>query len=299
MLKSDLSAWVDQAEAPTERARRQAIHTVLAGVALVQPLADISFLKGGLLMALRYNSTRFTQDIDFSTQGTYRSESVDAVLQWVKEGLVLAAEQLPYDIECRVQSHQVKPRSQAISDSERAWVTLEIRIGYAQRGTPLHKRLLAPGGGSSNVVSLDYSFIERVPSDERLAVTGKAFVRSYGFTTLVAEKYRAMIQQPERGRERRQDVYDLHHLLAGANAWPAVDREEILDTLMAKAADRDVAVFRDSLRNPAVRAASKAQYPTLAAEIVGDLPDFDEIYDRVMSAYEALPWEHISNASAA
>jgi hypothetical protein len=107
---------------------------------------------------------------------------------------------------------------------------------------------------------------------------------------LVAEKFRAMIQQPVRNRYRRQDAYDLYCLLEAHG--PNLDdlHDAVREALLRKAEGRGLAVDRDALRNPEVERRSKAEYPQLAAEITRTLPDFDEVYGTVRAYYEGLGW---------
>jgi hypothetical protein len=59
---------------------------------------------------------------------------------------------------------------------------------------------------------------------------------------------------------------------------------------MAKARSREIEPEKYSFRDPEIKMRSHAQYHTLADEIVGELPDFDEIYNAVQIFYESLPW---------
>ena len=66
-----------------------------------------------------------------------------------------------------------------------------------------------------------------------LELTGGQELFAYGLGDLITEKYRAILQQVPRKRNRRQDVYDLDRLVARKE----VDEElkaEILAALNAK-----------------------------------------------------------------
>lgn len=52
-------------------------------------------MKGGLLMAIRYASTRFTRDIDFSTAGVYREAQAQELVQEFERQRALAVDRLP------------------------------------------------------------------------------------------------------------------------------------------------------------------------------------------------------------
>ena len=68
MNEVDVSGWVEQADVP-QRRFREAVHIILDAIGQSRSLQTKMVMKGGLLMAIRYASTRFTRDIDFSTAG--------------------------------------------------------------------------------------------------------------------------------------------------------------------------------------------------------------------------------------
>ena len=108
---------------------------------------------------------------------------------------------------------------------------------------------------------------------------------------MVAEKFRALLQQEVRNRVRRQDIDDLHYLLSEhplRNDLPTQVR--ILERLVAKAQARDLVVSPDAMGNPEIMRRSRDEYKNLASEIEGDLPDFDLVYGVVEAFFRSLPW---------
>jgi predicted nucleotidyltransferase component of viral defense system len=115
-------------------------------------------------------------------------------------------------------------------------------------------------------------------------------LRASALTDLVAEKLRAMLQQSVRDRVRRQDAYDLYHLLNRRELRSAAGRREVLASLQAKAAARNLPVGIESLRDAEIRRRSQAEYAQLTGEISGDLPEFEVVYATVQQYFESLPW---------
>lgn len=69
-MEHSIEDWI--AAAPRDRVTfRQAVHIVLQAVASSEYLQPRMIMKGGMLMGLRYQSSRFTEDIDFSTSLRY------------------------------------------------------------------------------------------------------------------------------------------------------------------------------------------------------------------------------------
>ena len=62
-----------------------------------------------MLMALRYDSSRFTKDADFSTREKYAKGDEAALLAELDAQLILANDQLPYDVLCRRQKAEMRP----------------------------------------------------------------------------------------------------------------------------------------------------------------------------------------------
>lgn len=100
----DLPAWV--ASAPDrQRHFREAVHIILNAIGTSTALRSTMIMKGGMLMAIRYDSTRFTKDADFSTQAHFAKGDDEAMLKELDQQITLANERLPYwGIRCPMRS---------------------------------------------------------------------------------------------------------------------------------------------------------------------------------------------------
>ena len=93
MEECDIAAWVQRAPDAAQRELRQAVHTVLVAIGRSSDLQPHMIMKGGILLAIRYESSRYTRDIDFSTaqrfadfdQKTFRSKFEDRLAVAVEE----------------------------------------------------------------------------------------------------------------------------------------------------------------------------------------------------------------------
>ncbi len=239
-------------------------------------------MKGGLLLALRYDGVRHTRDIDFSTEDSFASSRLDNFREVLVDQLVVACDRLDYGVDCRVQGVSVSPRSQ-----EASFQTVTARIGYARTGSREHRRLLH--GQGPHVVILDYSFNERIHVVEELPLGEHLAICAYSRNDLIAEKLRALLQQVTRDRKRRQDAFDLHWLLTRTRVGDD-DRKAILDSLVDKAQSRYVMCGPRSILDPEVERRSHADYAQLAQEIDGLLPEFESVFALVRKFYQSLPW---------
>lgn len=282
MEQFDIRRWVYKS--PEQRPFRQAVHTILMAISGTPTLQNSMIMKGAILLALGYESTRFTKDIDFSTATKRKDFDVDGFRSQFETALVRAVEQLDYGLDCRMQGFQQKPPGE-----DKAFPTLKLKVGYADKSdVRAHKRLRA--GNSPHVVEVDYSLNEPPGDTVLYEIEAGKSIQTYSFHNLVGEKFRALLQQEVRNRIRRQDSYDLYFLLGDRSKGDAHVKEQILSSLKEKAAARQLEVNRDSMRNPAIRRRSQADYRNLESEIEGALPPFDEAYETVMAYYEGLPW---------
>ncbi|SDZ70541.1 Nucleotidyl transferase AbiEii toxin, Type IV TA system [Variovorax sp. YR266] len=279
----DLPQWVSQAPAD-KRNFREAVHIILTAIGTSTALRSKMIMKGGLLMAIRYDSGRFTKDVDFSTREKYAAGMEQELIDELDQQLEVANDALSYDTMCRRQRAEIRP---ARPDAQ--FPTLALNIGYAPRSKRNElDRLL--NRQAPTIVEIDYSYNEAVYDVEILELGDGDQLRVYSFLNLMAEKLRSLLQQPIRRRNRRQDVYDLHLLVTQSKPLSDQERASLLILLQASCRAREIEPGIDSLADPKVREMAKQGYEELSPEIEGALPPFDVAYATVQAFYAALPW---------
>jgi hypothetical protein len=280
----DIRSWVEGATTEGNKEFREAVHTILSAVASDKDLKANMILKGGILLAIRYNSPRYTKDIDFSTERNLGKEiTKDLVRKSLDSSLAQMVEALDYDLDCRVQSCKLQPK-----DPNSTYPSIKIKVGYAYKGTSKHKRLLSLQ--SPNTISIDYSLNESTPNVENLRLDREDGILTYSLTDLIAEKYRSLLQQVPRNRTRRQDVYDLNLLIKNLNHINSDEKSKILDCLISKSKARGIDPNIKSFNDQELKIRAQKLYQTLEDEIEGKLPDFDELFHIVAEFYKSLPW---------
>lgn len=285
-MEYTIEQWV--AEATADRVTfRQAVHIVLQAIAESEYLQPRMIMKGGILLGLRYKSSRFTEDIDFSTAMRLADIDADTLRHELDEALLIASAELPYQVSCAVQGLSIRPR-----DAKSAtFPAFNLKIGYARNGKDGEMRRLK-AGQAPRTVQIDYSLNERSFNVDHITMADDNNLLAYSFTDLVAEKIRSVMQQVVRDRSRRQDIYDLNLLLSTVET-DSKDRFLILTSLLEKSVGRLEAGFvhPDTLGRADIRERSLRDYALLESEVAGDLPDFDSSYDAIEAFYRALPWE--------
>lgn len=291
---SELDVWVSAARNDREHNFRSVVHIILNAISSVHELQADMVMKGGILMAVAYQTGRYTKDIDFSTTKHY-SEFRAGQAQFIdniENAIKLAAATLPYEFACAIQSSEVRP---GVAGN---YQTLHLNIGYASRNNAGAIKKLA-AKQAAQVVKIDYSFNELVGDLAVIDANGNANLQTYGLLTLVAEKYRALIQQGiggrARGSSRGQDIFDLHSLLS--QSPPSAEAQvHLLNLLIEKSHSRGVIARKDSMSDELIYIKSAERYARLVDEIDGQLPNFDVAFALVRRFYEEMPWAVVGQA---
>lgn len=283
-----LSSWVNAAAADVSLHRdRQVTQILLTAIGLSDDLCSTLYLKGGALMALAFRSERVTADVDFTCTAD-QTVFADNLVRELDSAMARAAANLGYlDLKCKVQTVKKQPRSNNFSHAE--FPALKVKVGYGIVGKKSEQRL--DKGIASNTIELDISFNEQVYAFQILNLDGAEIaIQAYALTELVAEKLRALLQQTVRNRNRRQDVYDLNHII-GQHDLTKAELEKILETLLEKSRTRNLPVGKDTMSDPEIRERAGREWDTIQVEVDRPLPDFEKSFDVVLAFYESLPWQ--------
>jgi predicted nucleotidyltransferase component of viral defense system len=155
------------------------------------------------------------------------------------------------------------------------------------------RRLIAKQ--SPQVVEIDFSYNEAVLDIEMLRLSDLDELHVYSLVNLMAEKYRSLLQQPIRKRNRYQDVYDLYFLIEKAPLTDHGEHIDLLECIQTTCTTKGIEATPNSLRDPAVQNMAADGYRTLANDIQDNLPEFDLAYSKVLEFYEKLPWQKTEN----
>lgn len=284
----DIAEWVEKArQDPARYLERQATEIVLTAIGDAPELGDKVFLKGGILMGIVYDSPRQTADIDFTTT-LLPTADVDAVVrETLDRELPRVTAKLGYpDFLCRVQSIDKRPTAKRFENFD--FPAIKVKIGYALRGSKQEAKLNLRK--ASTVIEADFSFNEPIGAIEliKLGEIGSP-LKVYSLIDLIAEKYRALLQQEIRDRNRRQDVYDIAHLLLRFKLDDD-ERGRVLRSLREKCEAREITPTMNSIRSKELIRRAKAEWNSMALEL-GEIPPFEECFNVVEKFYIGLPWD--------
>lgn len=289
--KINISSWVAKSKYnPEKYILRQVIEILLNAIGQTKFLKGNMFLKGGTLMALAHQSQRMTGDVDFSWLEPFDKDafrSIDEIIgESLNRSLGKARIKLGYlDLNCKVQS--IKKQPNRWKNDQLSFPALEINIGYAKVGS--RQELLLASNSCVQVLRADVSFNEEINNCQELILEdGQTTINAYSPIEIISEKFRALIQQVHRGRNRRQDVYDINFLLGQFN-YDEDEKKLILKNMIAKAKSRKIFPDINSLSDAGVKEASGKEWQTMELEL-SELPDFKKCYKNIEEFYKSLPW---------
>ena len=283
----DIEGWINKAKSdPLKYTERQATEIVLATLGSTEPYCRKFFLKGGLLMGIVYDSPRQTADIDYSTTLDPTPDLANKLENKLNQAFPSVAANLGYvDIICKVQTIKHQPKVNGFEHARSPGY--KITIGYAKRGEPQEKRLLRKE--AATVLHIDISFKEPIGGMQIVKLKGSSGeFQAYSLEDIIAEKFRALLQQEIRKRYRRQDIYDLVILLEKFSL-DDTEKEQLLKLIHTKCKARGIAPKINSLESVEIVRRAKSEWDTLRLEL-GDIPDFDYSFSIVNQFYRSLPW---------
>lgn len=285
-MEIDIEQWV--AEAPRDfQLARQATHIILRAISSDESLRTSMIIKGGTLLGIRYGSTRFTTDIDFSTEKTLSEINLDEFEATLNDAMDLVESFLNYGVKCKLQSYDIKPNAKG------TFPTIKMKIAYCLRSNAAQMKRLEVDRNCPLVIVIDYSFNEKSYNVEMLQLgDDDGEIQAYDICDLMAEKLRSILQQEVRNRGREQDIYDVNYLLTTIKPLSDSEKTKILNSLINKSVGKkiDYLLHRDGIDDPEIKKRSSEKYPLLKDTVV-DLPDFDESYTRVAEFFKSLPWD--------
>jgi len=241
---------------PTEAQTRFAQYAILCAVGRSADLRQSIVFKGGNALDFVWSPNRSTRDLDFSLDSvtTTFSPTVENIGEYLVEGLVPTGEEFGILFHL----HRVRQRPPG---ADRTFVTFEARVGYALSSELALRRRMAKGDSSPNVIPVEISINESTCASDSFDLGPKQHIlRISTVEDIVAEKLRAILQQPIRKRTRRQDVLDIAVILS--QSIP-LDRAKVARFLVRKSAARDVTVSRAAFRDPEIGIRAQDDYAEL------------------------------------
>jgi predicted nucleotidyltransferase component of viral defense system len=252
----DIREWADVTGVSVTEARvRFAQYAVLHAIAAVRPLREGLVFKGGNALDFVLMPNRSTVDLDFSVDHTslLAMPDAEAIRTLLERGVPVANANL--GVMLQVQRFRASPPGE-----DRHFVTFRGRVGYALPDQSRVRQRMVQGEVIPQNIALDISINEPIGGTQLVAIGPQLHLRVATLEDIIAEKLRALLQQPIRNRQRRQDLLDIAVILRQEIDF---DRRLVADYLVAKAAARDVTVSTLAFRDPEVARRAGEDYAEL------------------------------------
>lgn len=284
--------WVAKAS-NQDKLFRQAVHLILLAISRDRGLSKSLVIKGGIAMSIIYSSDRFTTDIDLSALDSIKDLSTESLEKSLSRQLTVVAALSDYNIKLNIHSIKISPKN----IEKATFPAYKVTIGYAD-STNINAVKRLDNKSAPQTVSLDISFNEELPPEQTEAykLDQTHHVLVYSLEQLVAEKYRSLLQQVKRKRNRRQDIYDIYYLLneEGDELQNASVKGIILERLVISSKNKDIEEYLNAhaFKNEEIKKRSLEDFDTLKSEIKVGVPA-ETMYKAVQEFFESLPWEEV------
>lgn len=287
----DIKAWVNSPKDEEDRRFRKAIHLVLLAISKDRQLSHTLIIKGGIVMSLVYGGSRYTSDLDASSLETIDDLTPERLEKDLNRYLKVAEIEVGYGLAFNI--HSIKPQPRRYQEAQ--YPAYKVKIGFAQQNNPSEMQRLR-SKQSPSVIDIDISFNEllTVSDTEYIELNANRSILCYSLSQIIAEKYRSLLQQPVRNRNRRQDVYDIYHLLTDYADYFAKEttKHDVLEKLKRSAIRKNIDAYLHSegILAPEIKTMALKDFDTLKLEINITQIDPHQMFDEIRVYYQALPW---------
>ena len=288
---NEIATWANANGATIEEARhRHAQYAALCGIASIPSLQASLVLKGGNAIDFAWFPNRSTRDLDFSLDESddHLDANVEALRDHLERALRVATGQ--FGIAFAVNSVRQQPPGEG-----RTFVTYEARVGYGLPHEPQLLIRMQNNQPSPHMLPIEISINEPI-CDSILFTIDERFPRLRVSTLedIVSEKLRALLQQPIRNRNRRQDVLDIAVIVQSTSN---LDRQQISRFLQTKAAARGVPVSKAAFYEHEIADRARVDYGELMATTRTSFIPFDEALGIVLGLVDELNIPDVSPPS--
>ncbi len=282
---AELESWSRDHKVPVHQARVRFMEfVILDRLAQSRPLRNGMVLKGGNALRFAYQGCRSTKDLDFTVVDDEHAlpNDGDLIKQMIDESLLKTEQRFGVKAKCQ-SVHKKPPRPEA------SHPTYEVKVGYIFPNDKYFHNFA--DRNVSDTVPLEISFGDMVCETIPLSLveheTPRLLVCS--LEDLIAEKLRALLQQPIRNRNRTQDVYDI--AACRRRFADKLDLSKIAQFLKKKSSIRPGIEARKSRFNNKVRDLAKAETAyekMMNDQAAADPIDFDIAWPEVLALVQSL-----------
>jgi predicted nucleotidyltransferase component of viral defense system len=256
---------------------RFAQYGILQAIADSRALSQVLAFKGGNALDFVWQPNRSTRDLDFSSRDS--TLTAEQIRNFLAPSLQRVSRSI--GVLYRVQRIEQQPPG-----PNRSFITFEGMIGYALPDERRNRQLIQQGKSSNATVPLDVSLNEPICGIVEVDIASSNPLQVCRLEDIVAEKLRALLQQPLRNRRRPQDVLDV---CVAVRENLDLDLNLTAKFLLEKAKAREVSVSRAAFHQEEIRRRAFEGYDGLRETTRGPFVEFDEAFAIVLDLVHRLP----------
>ena len=294
MQPTKIENWVqesiDNRSVAAQKDFRHAVHIILKAISLSENLSKSMIFKGGMLLGIKYQSERYTTDLDFSTAEKLDPNCIQGFTEEFNDKLDYANNLLAYGMRLKIQRIEKRPKKDVAS-----FPALEIKIAYLGTNCNQSEINKYENNQAPNTISIDYSFNELNNDVESIVIDEEENEKiiCYTLESIIAEKLRSILQQKPRNRTRGQDIYDICFLLSDYDdQLSSIEtKNKILNLLKQKSIGRDIdeLLHVNGLNDDDIRSRSEIGFKALELQLT-KTTNFEDLYNQLNKFYKSLPW---------
>jgi len=256
---------------------RFAQYGILQAVADSRTLSQVLAFKGGNALDFVWQPNRSTRDLDFSSRDS--TLTAERLRNFLTPSLQRVSRSI--GVLYRVQRIEQQPPG-----PNRSFITFEGTIGYALPDERRNRELIQQDKSSNAAVPLDVSLNEPICRIVEVDIASSNPLQVCQLEDIVAEKLRALLQQPRRNRHRPQDVLDV---CVAVQENPDLDLSLTAEFLLEKAKAREVSVSRAAFHQEEIRSRALEGYNELRETTRNAFIEFEEAFSIVLSLVDGMP----------
>jgi predicted nucleotidyltransferase component of viral defense system len=274
----EIEPWRRKTGLTADEARKRFMqYAILEAIASSAGLARLVAFKGGNALRFIYGNRRSTLDLDFTADAGLPDDP-DPIRARLDAALrpLLAR----FRVKARCQRVRRNPPGR-----DKIWPTYDIAVGYQLPGDRLYQNFDEFQDVATTIdveISINEVICEAVP--RRLHPAGGELCVCT-LEDILAEKLRALLQQPIRKRSRPQDVFDIAS--ATRRFGDELDLGKISRYLVRKAEARDIHPRKDSF-DDTVRSHAATGYDVLIGRNAPDFIPFETAWVEVLELVAKL-----------
>lgn len=287
----NIQEWVNSAHNPDDTNFRRAIHVLLLAIAKNNSLCQTLVIKGGIVMSLVHNSERYTSDLDATSIGNIHQLTPENLESDLTSYLKASEIEIGYGLAFKI--HSIKPQPRDFTEAK--YPAYKVKIGFAYQNNNKEMAKLE-NKQSPSIIEIDISFNERIDIEdtETIQLNESKNILCYSLEQIIAEKYRSLLQQPVRKRNRRQDVYDIYHLLSLHSEYLNQNevKKSVLDKLKNLSQDKGIEKYlhKDGILDKEIQQRALEDFETLELEIDISKINPEAMFNEISSYFCSLPW---------